>query len=266
MKPEKFNFDAFVQDLDALRLLVLGESGSGKTFFLKRLISRLQTVKKWSTVVVDPKDEFSYVALNRDIIYQTTFIRRINALKYGPTTFTDISEIAEFAASVAWQFHAILYLEEGVEIVKKMESIVTSHPLVYKVLQQGRAHGTRLIFSTQMFAQTNLAFYRQSTHCIFFWMKPPECHLVEESLGLPKFALNFGTTRVELDAMSAAIAQNESYNVPESGMYSFYLYKAPNFLHYYSPIPKLYKDIKGKEIPQAEIPLPENQESSDGEK
>lgn len=138
-----------------------------------------------------------------DFMRYKTIKRRLSHIKiseYGFST-NDKSLVAEYACALAWQFNpAVVYLEELTEIIKKGESLPSSHPLVAKVLLEGRAHNSGLIAVCQMVRDLNLSFIRQNTDVFVFAMTDKELRIVEDQLGLDPDTLQFEIpTREEIN-------------------------------------------------------------------
>jgi len=202
MEKEKFDFLAFMREVPVPRIAILGATGSGKTVFARKLCGHYLTRKR-KILVVDPKWEFDDIKtlnLSEFLPYdRKSFIRKLRSLQYCDLKFENPVQISEFLASLCWYFTpSILYLEEIAEYIGKNDHLPESHPLVYKVLQQGRSQKAGIIAATQMVSQLNLAFVRQSNEIFVFAMGKEETRTLEKHLGLERDTLAFNLpTRAE---------------------------------------------------------------------
>ncbi|MCK5602459.1 hypothetical protein KAR91_11330 [Candidatus Pacearchaeota archaeon] len=190
---ENWDFIEFVKSQDTFRIVCLGVTRSGKTFWCKRLLRSLMQYKKLKIFIVDPKYEFdNWKDFTKLDLLQQSFIRKIQIMKWKGERYEKASDIAEFLASFAWNFPpSMLYIEELPESIKQSENLPTSHPLVYKVLQQGAGRRTNIMVASQMINQTNWAFIRQSSDIFVFAVKPPECRAIEKGLALEPKSIKF---------------------------------------------------------------------------
>ncbi len=232
-KLSDFNMSEWLKSVKTVRVVVLGETGSGKTFFLRRLIKLFPQTKRWNTLILDLKPEFNKTkSFTKSDIFQKVWTRKIVSLNVDGKKIIKPNILLEFASAVVWYFRpACLYIEEGVKAIEKNDKIPVSHPLFYQVLQMGRSRNVSCIFSTQMVSQTNLDLFKQASECFFFWMKPFECRLLEETLGFDK-----GTIKFE-----------------EEDLYTFYYYKAPNTFIQYNKL-KLNEKEMSEAKNEEEIP------------
>lgn len=192
----KFHFGRFLAKRKNFRIVVLGTTGSGKTFFCTRLCRKHQQNGN-RVLIVDTKREFEGSNYRTkpfsptDLWTYTTFQRKMSTLSIDDVRIDDIRRIAEYCALLTWEFALTLYVEEVAEVVKKSEHMAQSHKWLYKVNQQGRAKNCNLITSTQRFQQLNDSFLEQSTDVFLFKIRSGDLKKFEDRLGIERNTLKF---------------------------------------------------------------------------
>lgn len=226
MKSE-WKMKPFVKSLNSFRIIAVGLTGSGKTYFLRKLLSKLQIYKKHRIFVADTKYEFDKIKpFTRLSLSHDTFTRKIAKLKIDGTELNNPAHKAGFCCSMAWNFApATAYLEEIEEIVDVNAHLPVSHPLIYKVLQQGRAKRACLIVAGQMLSRIHKSLIRQSSDIFIFAVKNKEARDIETILSLEPKSLKFDLpTRKEKQAGEL------------KDLYSFYHITALEKPIFYKPI------------------------------
>lgn len=215
---EKFDLLEFVKSRDEYRIVCLGATQSGKTYFCKSLLPRLQVNRKLKIFICDTKDEFSKARGNyikefsKLDLKNKSFIRKIMTFNLNGIKYDDPREISEFVCALAWNFPpSLAYVEEVVDAVSKHAFLPKSHRMLYKVLQQGAARKSNILVATQQTSQVNLALLRQSSDIFIFAIKPMECRTVEK-------ALQLDTNCICFDLPTAK--ERKSGNIKD--LYSFY--------------------------------------------
>jgi DNA helicase HerA-like ATPase len=217
-----FNIRNFAKALNPPRVCILGSTGSGKTVFARKLTHQYQTMHK-KIFVCDPKNEFNFPSLKRSDLLNRDFTRRITHLKLESGDTEDCRAISEYLGAFAWNFApSILYLEEVAEYIHKSDELSVSHPLVYKVLQQGRAKNVGIITTSQQLRDIHLSFIRQANAILVFAMMPAELRALEGLFGFEGEAMTFDLP--SMDEFNSGVFKE---------LYSFYLIQ-PGFapVHY----------------------------------
>jgi len=189
----KFDLRKFASTKTAQRVVGLGITGSGKTYFLKRYADKRYRIKNKRLIIADLKFEFGKIpSFNYDTMRVKQFKRKVSEMKVNGNEFSSPQIITDFCARIAWYYHpSILYIEEAIESISKADQLPISNKYVYKCLQQGRAKLIDVIVVSQSSAQLNLAFIRQASDIFVFFMRKTELIDVEKKLGLTKNSLDF---------------------------------------------------------------------------
>lgn len=198
---EKFNMVDFVKNLTDFRIVTIGKNGSGKTEFVRQLITAIQAYKKHKILIVDTKNEFKdkkrFNVLNLDL---NTFIRKITQLSIGKEIIDNPSTITEYAGAIIWEFSpATLYVEEIEEFVDVNAHMPVSHKMIYKINQQGRARKACLITVCQQVNKLHKTFTNQASDVFLFAINKTELSDVEKRLKLDKGSFKFNMpTKAEI--------------------------------------------------------------------
>lgn len=178
------------------RIVILGASGSGKTFFANLLTRGISNRARIPVLIVDTKREIKF-RRTPQITHEwvnaiTPTKRKIQSIRLNNEIIADY-RVAEFAAAICWTVqNCCLYVEEIVELVgKNSVQFPQTNPLLYKILQQGRERNCSLICATQRAAQLNLSFVDEATDIFIFQINSREQKFVEDNFRLPKNSLNF---------------------------------------------------------------------------
>lgn len=197
VSPKPFDINLFSREFrKSKRVVVVGSSGSGKTFFASYLTTKISNHAHIPVIIVDTKREkkFSKTPLINEywINNPNPAKRRINDIAFGNEIIRDY-RVSEFACAAAWAIsHCVLYIEEIVEhVAKNSVSFPQSNPLLYKVLQQGRERGVSVIVATQRVAQLNLSFVDEATDIFIFRVNSREAKFIEDSFRLLKNSIDF---------------------------------------------------------------------------
>ena len=209
----KFDLVKFAKSRKSFRLVVCGNTQSGKTRFLKDLTTKLQQYKKVKIYIVDIKYEFNDIPTLRipADLRQNNFKRKIRIIKENGVEKHDPVDITEFACAFAWNTHpSLVYIEEAEEVINVNAHLARQHPLVYKCLQQGASRYVSVIVCTQMISKLHKSFVRQATDVFIFFVKERECRDIEKVLALPKGSINFDLSKdlyrfYHLDSLSEPI-------------------------------------------------------------
>ena len=179
---QTFNMNHFSREFrKSKRVVIVGSSGSGKTFFGSYLSNKISNHAHVPILIVDTKHEkkFRNTQLVNDywINNPTPTKRKISDIAIGHEIIRD---------------YRVLYIEEIVEHVPKNSvSFPQTNPLLYKVLQQGRERGVSVIVATQRVAQLNLSFVDEATDIFIFRVNSRESKFIEDSFRLPKSSIDF---------------------------------------------------------------------------
>lgn len=195
-KKEKleFDLDKFVNNNSLLNLTFLGLTGSGKTFAIRKIITKIQQNKKRNVITCDTKHEFSDMKdFQATDLEKKGIIRKVRKVKVGNKIYENPHQIMEFCSSVGWEWTpSIVYIEEIADcITSKQKSLPESCNNTYKILQQGRSKNCNLICSTQKISQLHEAFLDEATYIFIFAVSLSESAKLEDKLKLPKGSLSF---------------------------------------------------------------------------
>lgn len=193
-----FSLSEFMKKKSDFRILALGVTGSGKTYFLNKLCNRIMK-RGLPVLVVDTKAEFGEMSRHRiknfepSVMWrQNTWKRKISNMSLDGVLVEEPRLIVEFCAKVVWEIApAVLYVEEVVESVRKLEQMPHTTPALYKVLQQGRARRASLLVATQRYQQLNDSFIDQASDIFLFYMPSGDIERVEKRFGLKPKTLTF---------------------------------------------------------------------------
>jgi len=210
---EPFNIKEFVNANPNTRVLMIGKTGSGKTYFATHVLSTYNKYRKQHVLYIDPKNEFTRkkeLNIATDFLNPNGWIRRISELQYSTPEGVkreclQWSNIAEYAAYLVFEMArrhiqplvpTILYYEEIATYVGKMDILPRSMPKTMQCLQQGRALGISMFYSTQMVRQLNLSFLSQAEHVFVFGLLGGELRDLEKRLGIKRNSLEFSIPRM----------------------------------------------------------------------
>lgn len=206
---QEFDLKQYINNNHNFRIVCLGLTGSGKTFFSRKLITTYINLKKRNCIVCDTKHEFTDIKTFNPLIdlSQKGIIRRVLAINVKDQIFDTPNEIAEYCCAVGWEWKPCLtYLEEVVSIIpSKQESLATSHKNIFTILQLGRANLSDILVATQKATQLHEAFLDESTDIFVFAVSKTESEALEKKLGLEKGSLLFNIpdlTKKPLDKLS----------------------------------------------------------------
>jgi len=179
------------------RVVVLGKTGSGKSYATSSLFEYLTQTRHLMGLIVDAKDEYGQVPelQPRDLVRDgriRSHRRRLLTVDVAGEELTD-HRVLEFACAVAWaRGGTCVYIEEAIQWVPKDSvHLPRSRPLFYRCLQQGRSRRIHLLIVTQMLAQLNLAVLRQATCVLCFAIRPSEARQLERYLSLRPNSLDW---------------------------------------------------------------------------
>jgi GTPase SAR1 family protein len=193
----KFSINGFSLEFrDSRRVVIVGASGSGKTYFANQLTTKIANHAHIPVLIVDTKQEEKF---RRIKTLEPEFVNNPKPLKRKISEISIKNElirdyrVSEFAAAVVWTItNAVLYVEELVEHVPKNSvNFPQSNPLLYKLLQQGRERHCSVIVATQRVAQLNLSFVDEATDVFIFRVNSREAKFIEDSFRLPQNSIDF---------------------------------------------------------------------------
>ncbi len=184
----------FVKNLDNhFRFCFFGATRSGKTVAARQILHVIQQYRKNRVFVVDTKWEFDDIKdFHVSDLNFGAVMRKIREVRIDGVKYEKPRDLAEFCAAMTWHFRpAMLYLEEIAAFIDVNEHLPLSHPLVYKILQQGAAESRNICVATQKVSQCHKAFVDQASDVFLFAVKPRECEAFERVMSLPKGSIHF---------------------------------------------------------------------------
>ena len=231
MDKKTFDLVKYVKNRNQFRIIALGFTGSGKSWFVQKLVSAIQKGKSRNIIMSDTMNEGKQKLWQIDCIGEKGLFRRIISINLNGKKYTTPLAIAEYSASVAFECNpSILYIEELPDVISKNENISSSHPNVYRCLQQGRKKHVGVIVVSQMFTQTNNAFFNQATDIFVFAMSSKECREFEKWYGLDSGSINFNIPDLE-DKPIEKLSKTEKLD-----LFCFYRITPMRQIYFYNPI------------------------------
>ncbi|MEM3423449.1 MAG: ATP-binding protein [Nitrososphaeria archaeon] len=156
-----------------MNMLIVGKTGSGKTYFLKRLLSKL--IKKddyliWisnSTLDIDIKNVIEINHANIDFNKLLNKYHQIGIV-YGLIDKNELTENIDRLCSEIWERRGkkniYLVIDEAYEYYSKFQH----SKMLEKLIRAGRKHRISIIMSTQQIIDLDLTFLKQSSYLIVF--------------------------------------------------------------------------------------------------
>ncbi len=182
-----------------MNMLIVGKSGSGKTYFLKNLIRK--TVKKddiavWISSLPQDIDFSDTITINRtDISYEKLLGAYEHlGVVYGMLTNDEIQEQMDKLALCLWNLssripaskHIYLIIDEAYDYYNKIKH----SKQLERLIRAGRKNGISIIMATQQIIDLDLTFLKQCSYLVVFALSESnDLNKVSKNLGIEEETL-----------------------------------------------------------------------------